>query len=103
MARRMNQPMNPWRLWLMQLARAVDVGQAQRAGADAEDVVVDQVVVLAGRLVDAVDVGRPHEVRFVDRQRIGPAVDLARAGEDDLHAAGCCGGTPRAASAGCGS
>ena len=77
--------MKPWRLCLMQLARAVDVGQPQRAGADAEDVVVDEVVVLAGRLVDAVDVGRPHEVRLVDRQRVGPAVDLPRAGEDDLH------------------
>ena len=45
-----------------QLPRAVDVGQPQRAGAHAEHVVVDEVVVLAGRLVDAVDVGRPHEM-----------------------------------------
>src|SRR5688572_2945566 len=35
-----------------QLARTVDVGKAQRAGAHTEDVVVDQVVVLAGGLVD---------------------------------------------------
>ena len=70
---------------LDQLARAVDVRQPQRAGAHAEHVVVDEVVVLAGRLVDAVDVGRPHELALADRQRVGPAVDLARAGEDDLH------------------
>ena len=68
---------------LDQLARAVDVGQPQRAGADAEHVVVEQVVGLAGRLVDAVDVGRPDQVRLVDRQAVGPAVDLARAGVDD--------------------
>ncbi len=86
-----------------QLPRAVDVGQPQRAGADAEHVVVDDVVVLAGGLVDAVDVGRPDEVRLVDRQPIGPAVDLARAGEHDLRAPGCAAGTPRGSSAGCGS
>ena len=59
-----------------QLARAVDVRQPQRTRADAEDVVVDEVVLLAGRLVDAVDVGRSHQLRFVDRQAIGLAVDL---------------------------
>ena len=48
----------PLPIVLEQLARAEDVGEPQRAGADAEHVVVDQVVVLAGRLVDAVDVGR---------------------------------------------
>ena len=69
-----------------QLTRAVDVGQAQRAGAHAEDVVVEQVVVLAGGLVDAVDVGRPDEMRLVDRQAVGPAVDLSRAGVDHPHA-----------------
>jgi hypothetical protein len=67
-----------------QLAWAVDVGQPQRAAAHPEHVVVDQVVVLAGRLVDPVDVGRPHQMRLGDRQRIGPAVDLPRAGEHDL-------------------
>src|SRR6185503_7536959 len=36
-----------------QLARSVDVREAQRARADAEHVVVDEMVVLAGRLVDA--------------------------------------------------
>src|SRR5580765_144901 len=34
-----------------QLARPVDIGEPQRARADAEDVVVDEVVILAGRLV----------------------------------------------------
>ena len=86
-----------------QLARAVDVGQPQRAGADAEDVVVEQVVVLAGRLVDAVDVGGPHEVLLVDRQAIRPAVDLARAGEDDADRRDCTCGTPRASRAARGS
>ena len=69
---------------LDQLARAVDVGQPQRAGAHAEDVVVEQMVVLARGLVDAVDVDRPHQVVLVDRQAIRLAVDLARAGEDHL-------------------
>ncbi len=71
---------------LHQLARTVDIGQAQRAGADAEDVVVEDVIVLAGRLVDAVDVGGPHEVRLGDRERVGLPIYLARAGEHDLHA-----------------
>ena len=70
---------------LDQLTRAVDVGQPQRAGAHAEDVVVEQVVVLAGRLVDAVDVGRAHQMVLVDRQAVRRAVDLPRAGEDDPH------------------
>ena len=86
-----------------QLARAVDVGQPQRAGAHAEDVVVDQMVVLAGGLVDAVDVGRPHQVPLGDRQVVRLAVDLPRAGVDRPWRAGCDGGRPRAASAGCGS
>src|SRR5258708_6385293 len=45
-----------------QLARAVDVGQAERAATDPEHVVVDQVVVLTGGFVDAVDVSRPYEM-----------------------------------------
>ena len=57
---------------LDQLPRAVDVGQPQRGGAHAEDVVVEQVVVLARRLVDAVDVGGPDQM--VSRRRAaGPA------------------------------
>ena len=43
---------------LDQLTGAVHVGQAERTGAHAEDVVVHQVIVLACRLVDAVDIGR---------------------------------------------
>ena len=69
-----------------QLSRPVDVGEPQRARANAEDIVVDEMVLLAGRLVDAVHVGRTHQVRLVDRQRVGPAVDLARSGEDDFRA-----------------
>src|SRR6185437_15361209 len=69
-----------------QLTRPVDVGEPQRAGADAEHVIVEQVIVLAGGLVDAVDVDRPHEVRLVDGQAIRLAVHLARAREDHLHA-----------------
>ena len=70
---------------LQQLARAVHVGQAQRAGADAEHVVVEQMVVLARGLVDAVDVGRPHEMRLGHGQAVGLAVHLPRAREHDLH------------------
>ncbi len=43
------------------------------------------MVVLAGRLVDAVHVGRPDELRFVHRQTIGTPVDLTRAREHHLH------------------
>mgnify|MGYP003693856247 CR=1 FL=1 len=68
---------------LDQLPRTVDVGQPERAGADVEDVVVEQMVVLARRLVDAVDVGGPDQMVFVDGQPVGPAVDLPRAGVDD--------------------
>ena len=71
---------------LDQLARTVDVGQAQRAGAHAEHVVVHEMVVLARRLVDAVDVRRLHEVLFGHRQLLGSSVHLARAREDHLHA-----------------
>ena len=45
-----------------QLPRAVDIREAKRAGADAEHVVVDQMVLLARRLVDAVHVGRTDQV-----------------------------------------
>ncbi len=69
-----------------QLARTVHVGQAQRARPHLEDVVVQQVVVLAGRLVDPVDVDRAHEMIFGDRQGVGLAVHLARAREHDLDA-----------------
>src|SRR5437899_1671390 len=51
-----------------QLPRAVDVRQAKRARAHAEDVVVQKVVVLARGFVDAVDVRWPDEVRLGDGQ-----------------------------------
>ncbi len=41
---------------------------------------------LTRRLVDSVDVHRNDRVRLVDRKVLGPAVDLTRAREDDLHA-----------------
>ena len=86
-----------------QLTGTVDVGQAQRARAHAEDVVVDQVIELAGHLVDAVDIGGANEMVLVDRQARRLAVDLPGAGEHDFGRAGCSAGTPRARSTGCGS
>ncbi len=67
-----------------ELPRAVGVRQAQRGGADAVHLVVDEVVELARDLVDAVHVHRLEEVVLVDRQVARLAVDLARAGVDDL-------------------
>ena len=69
---------------LDQLPRAVGVGQAQAARSQAVGAVVDQVVPLAGQLVDAVDVGGPVAVFLVQRQVERPAVALTRAGVDDL-------------------
>ena len=46
-------------------------------------VVEQQMIGLAGHLVDAVDVGRAQRVLLVDRQVARPAVDLARAGMHD--------------------
>ena len=67
-----------------ELAGAVGVGEPQRGGADPVHLVVDEVVELAGDLVDPVHVHRLQEVLLVDRQVEGLAVDLARAGVDDL-------------------
>ena len=67
-----------------QLPRPVGVGQPQRRGADAVHLVVDQVVELARDLVDPVHVHRLQQVILVDRQVERAAVDLARAGVDDL-------------------
>jgi hypothetical protein len=47
---------------------------------------VSQVGVLAGGLVDAVDIGWLHEVLFGDRQADRPSVDLPGAGEHHLDA-----------------
>ena len=68
-----------------QLARAVGVRQTQADGARAVDAVVEQVVVLGGELVDAVDVHGRDAVLLVEREIERLAVDLPRAGEDDLH------------------
>jgi hypothetical protein len=57
----------------------------RRTGANAEDVVVDEVVVLTRRLVDAIHVGRSNQMRFADWQRVGTPVYLPCASVDDLH------------------
>ena len=67
-----------------ELARAVGVRQPQADGARAVEPMVEQVVVLGGQLVDAVDVERRDAVLLVQRQVDGAAVNLTRAGEDDL-------------------
>ena len=62
-----------------QLARAIDIGQPQRRSTDAEDVVVDEMVVLAGRLIDPVDVSRPNQMFLGDWQIFRLAIDLTGA------------------------
>src|SRR5262245_18387352 len=57
-----------------ELPRAINVREPQPARATPLHIVIDEVVVLAGRLVDAVDVRWPNEVCFVHRQPVGPAV-----------------------------
>src|SRR5262245_7502848 len=71
---------------LDQLTRAVDVCESQGAGPHSKDIVVHKVIVLTGGLVDAVDIGRPHQVGLVDRQRVGAPIDLPCAGEYDFDA-----------------
>src|SRR5262249_11970610 len=52
-----DEPANePLTVVLDQLTRPVDVGESERAGAHAEDVVVHEVVVLTGGFIDTVDV-----------------------------------------------
>src|SRR6185503_13207966 len=70
---------------LDELARSVGVGEAQRGAADAVHGVVDEVVELAGDLVDAVDVRGVEQMGLVHGQPHGLAVDLARPRVDDLH------------------
>ena len=78
--------------WLL---RSVHVREAKRAGASAEDVVVDQVILLAGRLVDAVHVGWTNEVRFADRQReLGDESGAWAGVVSSLPARGSCLGSP---------
>ena len=68
-----------------ELARPVGVGEAQRRGADAVHRVVDQVVELAGDLVDAVHVRGVQQVGLVHGQALRLAVHLAGPGVDHLH------------------
>src|SRR5229473_3585076 len=64
-------------------ARSINIGQPQRAGVDSIGIVKQQVIGLAGHLVDAVDIGRPQRMLLVDRQIAWPAVDLPRPGMHD--------------------
>ena len=64
--------------------RSVGVRQAQGARADPIHVVVEDVVSLAGCLVDPVHIHGKDRVVFVHRQVRRPAVDLAGAREHDL-------------------
>ena len=67
---------------LQQLPRTVDVGQPEGARAHAEHVVVEQMVMLAGRLLmPFTSAGWTRCVRH--RQALGLAVDLP-GGQDDL-------------------
>ena len=86
-----------------QLARTVDVRETQRAGANAEHVVVEQVVILAGGLVDAVDVYGADEMILVNGQPFGPSVNLSRSREHHAHGRGCASGTLPASTAARGS
>src|SRR5687767_12085765 len=70
---------------LDQLSWPVDVRESQRACAYAEHVVVQEVVVLAGGLVDPVHVGWLDEVLLGHGQRVRAAVHLSGSREDDLH------------------
>ena len=83
-------PDEPWQKTLTVVPhehpRPVGIGQAQHTGADPEDVPVEQVVHLAGVLVHPVHVHRPDRVRLIDRQILGPPVNLPGPGVDDLHA-----------------
>lgn len=66
------------------LARAVGVRQAQADGAQTVETMVQQMIILGGKFVDAVDVGRRDAMRFINRQVKGLAVNLSRAGENDF-------------------
>src|SRR5437870_2239486 len=64
---------------LHRLSWTVYVREPQRTGTDAKDVVVDEVVILACGLVDAVHVGRSHEMILGLGLSIGTRVYLTRA------------------------
>lgn len=65
-------------------ARSVGVGEAEGAGLEPVNVVVEDVVPFPSHLVDAVDVDWTDGVQFVDGKVIGFAVELAGAGEEDF-------------------
>src|SRR5687767_13656236 len=44
--------------------------------------VVEQVVTFAGQFMDSVNIDRPQRVLLIDREILGTAIDLPRAGED---------------------
>lgn len=71
---------------MMLHTRPDGVGEAQRAGADAVHVVVEDMVPFAGHLVDAVDVDGADGVVFIHGQIVGFAVNLPRSGEYDADA-----------------
>ncbi len=64
-------------------ARAVSVRETQGAGGQIVNVVVQDVVELAGQFVDAVDVDGAERVPLIDGEPLGPAVNLPRAGKHD--------------------
>ncbi len=66
------------------VARAVGVGQPKRGRPDSVDVVVQQVVRLAGVVVDAVHVGGGEGMLLVDRLVLRATVLPAGAGKHDL-------------------
>ena len=67
------------------LTRPVHIGEAQRDSSKVVDLAVQAVVVLAGQLVDAVDVARLGWVRLINWQVSRPPVHLAGTGVYDHH------------------
>lgn len=63
----------------------VGVGEAQGTGAQAIHVVVEDVIPLAGQFVDAVGVGGADGMLLVNGEMVRLAIELTRAGKDDLH------------------
>jgi hypothetical protein len=70
---------------LHELARAIYVGQAERAGTYPKDVVVDEVLVLDSRLVDPVNISSLHQMVLGDGQAVRAPVHLTGSREYDLH------------------
>src|SRR5215510_462929 len=60
--------------------RPVGVGQSQSTGANAVNIIVEDMVPLARHLVDAVHVYGPAQMPLVNRQIIGLAIELAGTG-----------------------